>query len=1255
MIDAALAPTCTETGLTEGAHCSVCGQVLKAQGVIPALGHTVVIDAALAPTCTETGLTEGAHCSVCGQVLKAQEVIPALGHTVVIDAALAPTCTETGLTEGAHCSVCGQVLKAQEAIPAQPTMQKSPSIDHRLYQLTSMPAAEWPIGRILAFGASIKDYQGIIEESDEYDGAIASHLRMNDDYLETYQWMTTLDDQAWEKAYSLCAAIHDVSKTQREGVLIANWKAKGFSDEQITKTLSLSNTDMRHKLNEYTNAVTDVFRNHSDALGFLYEKGYSDRPTAEVFFGQKTLLRMEKCCSMEKIHSLRNKGRKVIGLQATLKEEASNKRTRVLDQWEHLQKYLEDQFDTQPLLGSIELDDREYDLLIQFMQRHYKFVNLNNSNSIHLSNNKAMCVGLVQIALRCKGTAYWPIVAETLNTQQTANMRESLGLLFLQTMKHCKKATYTTSEYVASIKLHAFVINEYIPRLFEFLFAYYELDLGRNMEFANVEELRLLMISGGYFSRKQMVLQQTIDALKLIPEVSLARFKTYLHWIDEAFWHQGWLPEQEDRFGRAFKEWCQSKPEFTGEWQSNGRNWKKGKRMFSQPGLSLDLGTGKISMILPVQRLPFDNEGQTTWHVSAGDHHLFTVPCELIESITSLRTQEKKNEFPLQYILDEIRADFLCDDRIIRTYRIARDCIRIFNAQGAMVSGKRIPAGEVFFLSRAEDTVETESEGMTQRIGPWMMKTVVLQNGELVVFPDESLAIVGSDVSEGMIGGHPVAGVQMAVETDNTHVPVYAEFPSFLLKVTEDQFEKTRIQINGVFMGTQNLKYRCLTLNERTAEKGYLVSLPSPDEMVSLCHIRFDVPNDYHTREWSFCYWKDFHYAFDNGSQGLPYWDVPRGSIRLDTPVIFSGEGIKKDPASNEYGFEIDPVSCKLDLSFRTGQAEGTLRFDVPAVAWTNEERHWTASPLGDVWHSEFPDAMDIHAPSEEVSFYIDKDGMSNGQSVSFHKLGEEDTVHCDLLALKQWFTRDKLIHNVYLNIMGKSFLFANVYCRSYMVSGRLEADYINHTLHGAFDIIGKGSYVATVLHGEKEVLSQIPISEGSFDTNTSLKSGTYTAVVYEEVSDEFGFETIYDEIGRHDVKVLNPSDLAGATFFVRQVDTVDELLRDLPVLYQKCQVTLDEKAIEGFEYTGFLKDCSASVPYSYPVLVSFPDPKAIDHCQILFDDDGEWQPLLYDFNRKRLVREEKKDIPFMERYRRYVALVPEDTYAITYDVTDNK
>ena len=118
IIDKLVEPTCKKPGLTEGKHCSVCGNVLVAQETVPVADHTEVTDAAVAPTCKKTGLTEGKHCSVCDDVLVAQEIVPVADHTEATDIAVKPTCTENGLTEGKHCSVCGDILLAQHTVPA---------------------------------------------------------------------------------------------------------------------------------------------------------------------------------------------------------------------------------------------------------------------------------------------------------------------------------------------------------------------------------------------------------------------------------------------------------------------------------------------------------------------------------------------------------------------------------------------------------------------------------------------------------------------------------------------------------------------------------------------------------------------------------------------------------------------------------------------------------------------------------------------------------------------------------------------------------------------------------------------------------------------------------------------------------------------------------------------------------------------------------------------------------------------------------
>lgn len=112
--------TCVAEGTAATQQCKRCDYIVPAQSlpIDPNNHANIVKDVAVAPTCTETGLTEGSHCGDCNKILIAQEVVSSTNHTEVIDPTVAATCTETGLTEGSHCADCGLVFKEQEVIPA---------------------------------------------------------------------------------------------------------------------------------------------------------------------------------------------------------------------------------------------------------------------------------------------------------------------------------------------------------------------------------------------------------------------------------------------------------------------------------------------------------------------------------------------------------------------------------------------------------------------------------------------------------------------------------------------------------------------------------------------------------------------------------------------------------------------------------------------------------------------------------------------------------------------------------------------------------------------------------------------------------------------------------------------------------------------------------------------------------------------------------------------------------------------------------
>lgn len=61
---------------TEPKTCARCNLKVGTQ-----LYHTIVIDAAVPATCTKEGLTEGKHCSVCGEILIKQQIVKAFGHS----------------------------------------------------------------------------------------------------------------------------------------------------------------------------------------------------------------------------------------------------------------------------------------------------------------------------------------------------------------------------------------------------------------------------------------------------------------------------------------------------------------------------------------------------------------------------------------------------------------------------------------------------------------------------------------------------------------------------------------------------------------------------------------------------------------------------------------------------------------------------------------------------------------------------------------------------------------------------------------------------------------------------------------------------------------------------------------------------------------------------------------------------------------------------------------------------------------------
>ena len=161
-------PTCTTNG-KQIQKCS-CGSTIET--VIKALGHNEVVDKAIEPTETANGMTEGKHCTVCGEITQKPEILPMKGQDSIekTDESI------TGKLGNHEYVVCNGSFSALEAASKQTS-------GYHLATITSLDEHNFIMGLIdqldvkstgYWLGASDEEEEGVFKW---YTGEVFSYNR----------------------------------------------------------------------------------------------------------------------------------------------------------------------------------------------------------------------------------------------------------------------------------------------------------------------------------------------------------------------------------------------------------------------------------------------------------------------------------------------------------------------------------------------------------------------------------------------------------------------------------------------------------------------------------------------------------------------------------------------------------------------------------------------------------------------------------------------------------------------------------------------------------------------------------------------------------------------------------------------------------------------------------------------------------------------------------------------------------------------
>ena len=156
--------TCTEDGNAAYSKCSVCGQVIDAEGkktdllavTYPKLGHKIVPARGNPATCTDKGVKDHYECARCGAEFAdaygktpfTDKEIPAAGHQLTETKAVEPTCTENGTKAYWTCSVCKKMFSDKKGTQEIERPETISALGHDLEHVAAKEPTKTATGNI---------------------------------------------------------------------------------------------------------------------------------------------------------------------------------------------------------------------------------------------------------------------------------------------------------------------------------------------------------------------------------------------------------------------------------------------------------------------------------------------------------------------------------------------------------------------------------------------------------------------------------------------------------------------------------------------------------------------------------------------------------------------------------------------------------------------------------------------------------------------------------------------------------------------------------------------------------------------------------------------------------------------------------------------------------------------------------------------------------------------------------------------------
>ncbi len=807
-------------------------------------------------------------------------------------------------------------------------------------------------------------------------------------------------------------------------------------------------------------------------------------------------------------------------------------------------KRIHREFESCTYIGDIKISDDEYEILKQLLRIVYSKIVDSDS---HIVINRVLAVALVQIGSRCYNSKYWGFVEEVIGRKLTPMQQGWLGDSFYQTLIRFNKKHVDKGEKVNNILMHCFITEYYSADLFDFLLAYYNIDIDRDLSRNTTDMKNRLMQSmakNESSSRAYKIKKHTADAVMANVRGCKIRVGRILKFIDNAMFEDTLPENSQNRVAQLFCKWAHESKKYVAVKNNLRGLTRHGIKRYNTPYLHFDYSSKCFSLVVPTQNVFLDeNESlpKLTWDIVVGERNI-SIEANATESVTGCKTNQIKDIIIASYeVFNRIQINLVKNsNETIKTFLIKEVDTRIFdNDWDSITIANNLPTKQLFAFTPSEKTIESDGLVGIELCGGLSLYNLFLEKGNYIRFPNESIKSAGKSLEEELMSGGKLEG---AFISSNGLVEVYSSVPSIFFKASEAQLVGICLYINGKPNRLDNKNYKkCLTDSDRN-KSGYILSLNNYIASNGIYEISLDIPKDKKNRTYKFAVVKGFKYDFI----GAPYVFCDNGEIDITEEITKSSNTDFEKISANKYKFAINPENDYIEISLKKEVFDSDILIKVPCFKWKyGENGDWIIKEPKEIWHKDLPKSFFFSYPDIKVSVSMppilattDTEDEETDFEETFCKNKNGDYFECDTRKMLSWLGKENAIRPIYLKFESDSFLFAKVVTRDMLVGCQLEEDHKEGCAFFRSSILGYNDVVADIYYNDECIYEKKSVTSNGVKIPAPLKSGTLSITYFEvdDDDDEFGMDDFnYQKIAERSFKYNNILDISGKELIIEK------------------------------------------------------------------------------------------------------------------------